>query len=532
LGIGVTVARLALNQLVQVQILDPQLSPCHPTVFGASHSVAKRCVARIHFDSRDGARVDGYHLSAGWWDIGKEPVISRDQRFIKQSPLPASARQAFDWHARPGAFERLCPPWEPVTVVSRTGSIHDGDRVTLRIKMLGPIHATWVAQHQDFIDGSQFRDVQISGPFARWEHTHSVVALSDQTCTLEDNIRYALPLAPLSTLVAGKFVKRKLDRMFAWRHAITQRDLQLHAGVKPMTIAITGSSGLIGRSLAALLTTGGHRVVHLVRPGSKQPQGPSISWNPESPSLDLTALGNVDAVIHLAGEPIVGRWTAEKKRRIHDSRAHATANLAAALAKLPVRPRALLVASAVGIYGNRGDEHVTESSSPGSDFLSQVGQAWEAAANPARQAGIRVAHLRLGIVLTPAGGALSKMLPAFSMGVGGVLGSGKQYWSWITLEDVIASIYHVLKSDSIQGPVNLVAPSPATNRQFTKALGSVLHRPTIFPVPAFVARAVFGELADAALLGGQRVQPTVLQQSGYTFIHSDLHTAFMEMLGR
>ena len=301
-----------------------------------------------------------------------------------------------------------------------------------------------------------------------------------------------------------------------------------------MKVAVTGATGLVGSALVPFLRGGGHEVVALRRASaSGRGDGGAPSWDPETGALSAGAAGGFDALVHLAGENIAGgRWTAARKARIRDSRVQGTRHLAAALAALPEPPRTLVVASAVGFYGDRGDEVLDESSAPGEGFLPDVCQAWEASVDPAREAGIRVVHLRIGIVLTPAGGALGQMLLPFRMGVGGVIGSGRQYMSWVALDDVLGGVLHALRTDDLAGAVNMVAPNAVTNREFTKTLGRVLHRPTVFPLPAFGARLAFGEMADALLLASTRVEPRRLREGGFPFGYPDLEDALRHVLGR
>lgn len=455
-------------------------------------------------------------------------------RFELGSDLAATADEAYRWHARPGAFERLTPPWDSVRVLERRGTLESGT-VVLEIAV-GPTTQRWVARHRDGIPGSQFVDEQLEGPFARWVHQHLFEpAASDRTRYL-DRIEYTLPLGALGQL-AGPFVARKLARTFRYRHDTLRDDLFTHhryGAVPPMTIAITGATGLLAASLIPFLLTGGHQVRRIVR----RPSAPDdIGWDPAAGRLDAAALEGVDAVIHLAGESIAGaRWTPAQKRRILDSRIQGTTLLAETLARLTRRPRVLLSASAVGIYGNRGDEPLTEEShlraGPDSMFVEQVGHAWEAATAPAERAGIRVVRTRIGLVLTPKGGALEPMLPPFRMGVGGRLGDGSQYMSWISIDDVLGAMHHALMNDSLQGPVNLTAPAPVTNAEFTAVLGRVLGRPTLFPVPATMLRLIMGELTDELLLASTRVLPARLQESGYRFRHPTLEAALRHVLGR
>jgi uncharacterized protein (TIGR01777 family) len=288
-----------------------------------------------------------------------------------------------------------------------------------------------------------------------------------------------------------------------------------------MRILISGSHGLVGTALIKALEPEGHEIFRLVRhaPNSRS----EIEWSPDRYSIALARIEGFDAVVHLAGESIAeGRWTEEKKKRIRESRVKGTRLLGDALANLTDRPKTFICASAIGYYGNRGDELLTEASAPGNDFLSEVCVEWENAAALAVEKGIRVVNTRFGIILDQKGGALAKMLPPFRMGIGGRIGSGKQWMSWIALDDVVGGIKFALANDSLRGPVNFVAPNPVTNAEFTKTLGKTLSRPTIFPIPAFGVRLAFGEMADALLLSSQRVEPQTLKASGYQFSYSQL----------
>ena len=297
-----------------------------------------------------------------------------------------------------------------------------------------------------------------------------------------------------------------------------------------MRVLISGASGFIGSALIPFLKSKGHNVTRLVRAKTGAPED-ELVWNPVARVLDAKKLEGFDAMIHLAGDPIAkGRWTPEKKTLIRDSRVKGTRFLAESLARLERPPRALLCASAIGIYGERGNENLTEESAPGQGFLADVGQEWEKACEPAAQKGIRVVNLRFGIVMSPRGGALQMMLPPFRMGVGGALGSGEQIMSWIALNDAVGAIHHVLITESLKGPVNLVAPNPVTNRVFTKTLGTVLKRPTFLPIPKFAVGLLFGEMGQDLLLGSARVEPKRLKSTGYRFQYPDLDGALRELL--
>lgn len=452
--------------------------------------------------------------------------------FVRRSRLQASAEEAYRWHTRPGAFERLNPPWGPAVVESRTGGVEDeGARVVLRV---GPLGQRWVAGHHGAVSGREFHDRQVSGPFALWEHSHRLEPEGPASCTLEDRIDYALPLGAVGELAGGRAVRSLLDRMFTYRHRVTADDLAAHARCRegrPMKVAITGASGLVGSALVPFLTTGGHAVLRLVRrvPAAKD----EARWDPQAGAIDAAALEGVDAVVHLAGENIAGgRWTEARKALLRSSRVGPTRLLAEALAGLKQKPKVLVSASAIGYYGHRGEAWATETDAPADDFLGRLSAEWEAAAEPARQAGIRVVHPRIGIVLTPAGGALGKMLLPFKAGLGGVVGPGTQYMSWIALDDLLGALHHLLDRADLEGPVNVAAPEPVTNAVFTRTLGRVLGRPTVAAVPAFALRLALGEMADAALLASTRVRAERLSASGYRFRFPDLEGALRHVLGR
>jgi uncharacterized protein len=295
-----------------------------------------------------------------------------------------------------------------------------------------------------------------------------------------------------------------------------------------MNILVTGAGGLIGTALVSRLNGSGHAVVPLRRTPARTDSGPT--WDPACGRVHLDPAFPLDAVVHLAGENIAQRWTPTAKTRIRASRVDATRVLSEALARAPQPPRTLLCASATGFYGDRGAELLDESSNPGTGFLAEVCQAWEAATTPARQRGIRVVHLRLGIVLARQGGALAKMVPMFRLGLGGRLGSGQQYWSWITLDDVLRVVDHALLDSGLSGAVNTVAPKAATNACFTAALSRALHRPAFLPVPALLVRAAFGEMGREALLASCRVRPARLLQAGFSFRFPALEAAFSHLL--
>jgi uncharacterized protein (TIGR01777 family) len=452
--------------------------------------------------------------------------------FIRSQALPVSAEALFAWHARPGAFERLAPPWERITVERREGGIQDGGRLVMAIQQ-GPLKLRWEALHQGYVEGRQFQDVQVRGPFARWVHTHRCVPAGEGRSRLEDEVDYALPLGWLGEAVGGWFARRMLDRMFTFRHRQTAADLMRHGMFEasgPQRVVVTGASGLIGRALVAFLRTGGHEVWSLVRRAA-EPQRQELAWDPDKGTIDAAGLEGADVVIHLAGENVGGkRWSEAQKQRILVSRDRGTRLLAEAIAGLARKPRALLSASAIGYYGDRADP-VDEGGSMGEDFLAKVCEVWEAATAPASAAGVRVALMRIGVVLSPQGGALAKMLAPFKLGLGGPIGSGAQVMSWVSLDDVVGAIHHLMFDEALSGPVNITSPQAVTQAAFAKTLGKVLRRPALLPLPTFAAKLALGEMAEV-VLGGARVLPGKLEASGFRFEHPDLEGALRAALGR
>ncbi len=289
----------------------------------------------------------------------------------------------------------------------------------------------------------------------------------------------------------------------------------------PITVAVTGATGMIGSALVARLRAQGHAVRRLVRGGGSMQPG-DIPWDPASRALDPRALEGTDAIVHLAGAPIAQRWTSAAKAEIRASRVQGTSLIASAVSAMSTRPRVVVSGSAVGIYGDRGDEQLDEGSVSGTDWLAEVAREWEAAASPIAGAGVRLVLARTGVVLSPEGGMLGKLLTPFKLGLGGPMGSGRQWMSWISLEDDLRAIEHALVTESLRGPVNFVAPNPVRNSAFAHALGAALGRPAVIPLPSIALEVMFGEMARATILSGQRVAPGALERSGFVFWHPDL----------
>lgn len=455
-----------------------------------------------------------------------------ERTFSMTTRIARPAEEVFAWHERPGAFARLQPPWERVELLAASGGIRDGARVLVRTRVAG-VPCTWFVEHRGYAAGRAFRDVMLRGPFASWEHVHRFEPDGADACRLTDTITYRLPAGAPGGWADG-LVRRRLERMFAYRHALTRDDLER---ITPTTagrrwrVAVSGASGLIGRALVPLLETQGHTVLRLVR----RPAGEDseVFWDPAGGRIEREKLEGVDAVVHLAGENVgAGRWTEARRRAIRGSRVAGTRLLVDACGALAQPPRVWVGATAVGVYGDRGDEVLTETSAPGGGFLAEVCAAWEAEARRAGEWGARVALARFGVVLTPAGGALAKMLPLFRAGLGGRLGDGRQWMSWIAIDDAVGAIYHALADERCAGAFNAVAPAPVRNAEFVRGLGRVLGRPAVLPAPAAALRLALGQMADEAVLAGQRAVPEALTRSGYAFRFPEVEGALRHVLGR
>lgn len=432
-----------------------------------------------------------------------------------ESTLPHPIDEVFAWHERPGAFTRLSPPWQPTTIISEAHSLEDGRGI---IRM--PLGLRWVAQHSDYDPPHRFVDELTSLPLP-WRHEHRFEKISNTQTRMID---------VLDTPVPVRFVRS----MFRYRH--TQLRDELHAQSllheltpRCLTVAITGSSGLVGTALTAYLSTAGHRVIKLVRTPSDRTD--ERQWDPLDP--DPAIFEGVDAVVHLAGASIAGRFTSHHKQLITQSRIEPTYRLAKAIAAAG-DTKVLVSASAIGLYGfDEGPIPLDESMGMGQGFLAQVVADWEAATQPAAAAGIRVVNVRTGLALSPKGGLLRLLYPLYLVGGGGRLGNGESWMSWIDLDDLTDIYSHAIIDEGYEGPVNAVAPNPLTNREFTKTLAHVLRRPALFHVPRPALNLVAGrETVREIICASQRVAPQVLLDAGFAYRRPTLEASLRHQLGR
>ncbi|WP_053616531.1 TIGR01777 family oxidoreductase [Nocardiopsis sp. NRRL B-16309] len=442
--------------------------------------------------------------------------------FQRSSVVGAPVDEVFDWHARPGAFARLAPPWQPVHPVAEARSLRDGAAV-----LALPGGLRWVAAHDpDAYDPPhRFADRLVSPPLStvlRWVHTHDFAAETERSTRITDRVDTSLPGAALRS-------------MFTYRHAQLADDLDALRrsrawGSDQVTVAVTGSGGLVGSALTSLLTTSGHRVVRLVRGTPKRPD--ERHWDVERPAEDL--LRGVDAVVHLAGEPLFGWFTDAHKAAVRDSRIGPTRALARRAAHTPDGPRVFVSASGIGYYGaRRGDEVLTEDSPRGEGFLADVVADWEEAAAPAAEAGLRCVQVRTGIAQSPRGGQLGFQWPLFAAGAGGPIGDGRQWSSWLGLDDLTDIYLRAVLDTGLSGPLNAVAPHPVRGRTYALVLASVLRRPALLPAPRWAPGLVLGaEGAKELALADQRVRPERLLSAGHHFRHPWLDRALAHLFGR
>ncbi len=425
----------------------------------------------------------------------------------------------FTWYLQKGALERMLPPWENVKIIKREGDVpKNGSRVFLE-QHIGPFRKKWIIEHRDFIEGQEFSDFQIKGPFTTFVHRHYIEKVDANSCRLEDEVIFSLPFPG-----ASKYVIRELHAYFRFRHERLQKDLEVYGTYpqKPVKILLSGSSGMIGRELLTFLRLGGHEVTCLVRSPKKECPG-VIYWNPDSDQVDLSKWEGFDVVIHLAGENIAsGYWTEAKKKKIVLSRTRDTWLLSKILSRLSSPPKMFICASAIGFYGNRPGEVLEEDSSQGIGFLSEVAAKWEEVAATLKEVGVRVVHTRFGLVLHPSKGIFSRLQMAAKVCLGAVLGTGAQKVSWISIDDLIYGIYHIIYKEEVSGPVNFTSPYSVTQREFIEKIANKNHRKVFLTISKRLLKLFLGQMADELLLTDQKVYPKKLIQSGYEFFHPKL----------
>jgi uncharacterized protein (TIGR01777 family) len=443
--------------------------------------------------------------------------------------LPATAAEAYAWFGRPATQARLVPPWDGARLVAAPAGIADGARLAIDLP-IGPLHWRWIGAFGSCDPPRRVVLRQLSGPLARWEHRASFTDDED-SCRLAEEITWDPRLGKLGQALAGAATQRRIDRWLAWRGRRATADLGRLRDARasaPLRVAISGAGGLIGSALAHFLESGGDTVLPMVRRRARAGQ---IAWDPASGSVDGAALDGVDAVVHLAGAPVATRWSASARERIRASRVDGTRALATALAKLPRKPEVLIAASAIGWYGDRGDALLDESAVAGTGFLPEVCTAWEQACAPAAEAGIRVVHLRIGIVLSAVGGALPPLARALKLGMGVEFGDGRQWMSWIAHDDLIYLVHHALRSRSLSGRVNAVAPEPVRHHDLVSTLGRILQRRTRLHLPSAWVRRLLGEMGQEMLLSSARVVSRAIEQETFAYSSPALEDALRWELG-
>ena len=452
--------------------------------------------------------------------------------FKHSTEVVTSVEETFAWHERKGAFRRLMPPWEKAEQVGELSSLEDGTRLTFKFPM-GPIKMKWVAEHSGYKPPHAFEDTMIKGPFKTWHHVHSFVETEDGACRVDDHVEYTLPMGILGRIFGGGNVRKRLQRMFKAREIRLSKDTKRYhnfAHIKRKKILIAGSSGLIGRQLIAFFDTAGHDVWRLVR---KEPGKNQIQWSPSDGKINADELEGFDAIIHLGGAGIGDkRWTKQRKIVLEKSRTDSTSLLASTIAGLENKPEVFIVSSAMGIYGSRGDEELTEDSAVGEGFLPDMCVAWEKSAQAAIDAGVRTIHCRTSLVLDATGGVLQKMLLPAQLGAGGPIGWGKQWYSWIAMDDQVYAMDHLMMTPECEGVYNFGSPNPVRQKTFAKILGKVLWRPSFIPVPPIGIWFLLGKMGVTLATDSGKILPNRLTESGYEFQYSTLEPALRDALGK
>lgn len=462
--------------------------------------------------------------------------------FVNRSSVPYNVETVFDYHTRKGALERLIPPWSGLHVVSQKGGIIDDGISVFRINF-GPINFKWISKHFGYVHNRQFRDKMIKGPFKKWIHTHSFISQDTNKSVIEDKIQYTPKFGKIGSSIIQKRIQNYLEQVFLYRSRILSNDIYFEklALEKQKKILISGSHGLIGSALIPLLTNlGEHKITRLVRSNKKSKHSSpnlhnekTIYWDPKHKKLNHQELEDFDIVIHLAGENIFGRWTDLKKQKIFDSRVKTTELLSESLTILSNPPSLLICASAIGYYGDTPNEYLTEDNNPGKGFLSEVCQKWENATLAASNIGIRVVNTRFGMVLSPKGGILQKLIEPYKLGLGITIGGNKNnYISWVSIEDVIKTIFYSIINTSVQGPVNVVAPNPVTNLEFYNILKKLFGTKLSISINQNITKLIFGQMSDELLSTNMHVIPKKLIESGYQFFNPDFEDTLRFLLGK
>jgi uncharacterized protein len=430
------------------------------------------------------------------------------------STVLAPADFVYQWHTREGAFKRLTPPWENVELVNKVNDFEHLE-ATIKVKKFG-LPITWTAQHYDVVPGRQFKDRQLKGPFKCWNHDHVFEPLAKDRTKMTDSINWELPLHAFTYMLHGYAIQKDVFSMLEYRHRLLVHDLNLlhRLPMEPQVIAITGSNGLVGRNLIPFLTAAGHKVKHVVRK-SKPDWSYECCWNPHTGELD--DISDVTIFIHLAGESIAApiRWSTQKKTSIYQSRVHATKVLVENILNVPHNIHTFICASATGVYPDSNDI-MTEESDLGSSFLADVVTEWEAACSPLKQT-MRVCNARFGAILHPNGGMIKRLKPLMKVGGLGPIGSGKQYFSWIALDDALRAIYFMCANTELCGPVNVVSPTPQLQSNWIKEWATYANRPAIAKLPEKVVQRVMGDMGNELLLKSSRIIPKKLKEVGFRF---------------
>ena len=457
--------------------------------------------------------------------------------FSHESVIPANASEVFSYHGRNQSILRLAPPWEKLDLLNLTEDAESLATLDLRIR-LGSLKTNWQVQREEFAQKRTVVYSQSKGPFRYWKHTQSFRSLDDDSSSLRDLVQFSLPFAGLTNNRLGNhLVRKRLKRLFLYRHSTAQNDMRHCTRLKAFPkskVAITGGNGLIGSELSVYLQAQGHDVTILSRSGKSRVWGiPVQQWDPRAKTADWKELDGNDAWIHLAGENLAsGRWTTKKLQSMRSSRVESTRFLAEGFKKMAHPPKVFISPSGIGYYGDGADAELSETAEKGNGILANLCEEWEGASAEIEAMGIRRVVLRIGIVLTPKGGALAKLLPIYKAGLGGRQGKGTQYWSWISMDDLLRIFHTALSDPDFEGVYNAVSPTPLQNRDFSSALAEKVKRPGFCAAPSGVLSLLLGKMAYETLLASQRVHPQRLETCGFEFDFPTLDLALSHIFGR